>query len=173
MCRSIISNYSYYCLLTDMDWANKILSVSAMNLRNTKQRQAILDAIESHGGHLTAEEVYKIVKRRHPRLSLGTVYRNLRVLAGQGVVRELDFGMAITYFETTKDTHYHLVCRVCSGIVDVEMELEKRLMKLVEQASGVGGFQIENHRLDFVGVCESCRVKPARVAKQIRTLKAR
>lgn len=96
-----------------------------MNLRNTKQRQAILDAIETHGGHLTAEEVYRIVKRHHPRLSLGTVYRNLRILVGQGVVRELDFGMAITYFETTKDLHYHLVCRVCGGIVDVEMALEK------------------------------------------------
>lgn len=144
-----------------------------MNLRNTKQRQAILDAIEAHGGHLTAEEVYKIVKRRQPRLSLGTVYRNLRVLAQQGSVRELDFGMAITYFETTKDTHYHLVCRVCSGIVDMEMELEKKLMKLVELARGEGGFLIEEHRLDFVGVCETCQIKPAKAAKQIRGLRAR
>lgn len=144
-----------------------------MNLRNTKQRQAILDAIESHGGHLTAEEVYKIVKRRHPRLSLGTVYRNLRVLAGQGAVRELDFGMAITHFETTKDSHYHLVCRLCGGIVDVEIELEKKLMALVDKAKTVGGFQIEEHRLDFVGVCEMCQVKPARATKQVRGLKAR
>lgn len=144
-----------------------------MNLRNTKQRQAILDAIEAHGGHLTAEEVYKIVKRRHPRLSLGTVYRNLRVLAGQGAVRELDFGMAITHFETTKDSHYHLVCRLCGGIVDVEIELEKKLMALVDKAKTVGGFQIEEHRLDFVGVCEMCQVKPARATKQVRGLKAR
>ena len=150
-----------------------MLLVPPMNLRNTKQRQAILDAIEAHGGHLTAEEVYKIVKRRHPRLSLGTVYRNLRVLAGQGAVRELDFGMAITYFETTKDAHYHLVCKVCSGIVDVEIELEKKLMALVEQAKTIGGFQIEEHRLDFVGVCEQCQVKPARTTKHVRALKAR
>lgn len=129
--------------------------------------------MEAHGGHLTAEEVYKIVKRRHPRLSLGTVYRNLRVLTQQGTVRELDFGMAITYFETTKDTHYHLVCRVCGGIVDVEMALEKKLMKLVTQARGEGGFMIEEHRLDFVGVCEACQVKPAKAAKQIRALRAR
>lgn len=150
-----------------------MLAVFAMNLRNTKQRQAILDAMEAHGGHLTAEEVYKIVKRRHPRLSLGTVYRNLRVLTQQGTVRELDFGMAITYFETTKDTHYHLVCRVCGGIVDVEMALEKKLMKLVTQARGEGGFMIEEHRLDFVGICEACQVKPAKAAKQIRALRAR
>lgn len=147
-----------------------------MNYRNTKQRQAILDAIEGHGGHLTAEEIYKIVKRRHLRLSLGTVYRNLRVLAEQGSVRELDFGMAITHFEAVKDTHYHLVCRVCGGIADVEMELERKLTALVERSSsseGVGGFQIEQHRLDFVGVCQSCRIKPVRAGKQARMIKAR
>jgi Fe2+ or Zn2+ uptake regulation protein len=144
-----------------------------MNYRNTKQRQAILDAIEGHGGHLTAEEVYKIVKRRQPRLSLGTVYRNLRVLAEQGSVRELDFGMAVTYFETVKDTHYHLVCRVCGGISDVEMDLEHKLLTLVERALGARGFQIEQHRLDFVGVCKSCRSKPVRAARQARALKAR
>ncbi|MFN0107363.1 MAG: Fur family transcriptional regulator [Blastocatellia bacterium] len=144
-----------------------------MNLRNTKQRQAILDAIEKHGGHLTAEEVYTIVKGRHPLLSLGTVYRNLRVLTEQGSVRELDFGMAITYFETTKDPHYHLVCRVCSGIVDVEIELEKKLMALVEKAKVADGFQIEEHRLDFVGICKACQAKPVQAAKQVRALKAR
>lgn len=145
----------------------------SMNYRNTKQRQAILDAIEGHGGHLTAEEIYKVVKRRHPRLSLGTVYRNLRVLAEQGLLRELDFGMAITYFETTKDAHYHLVCRACGGISDLEMELERKLMALVERALGADGFQIEQHRLDFVGICKSCRAKPARSVKQVRMLKSR
>ncbi len=144
-----------------------------MNYRNTKQRQAILDAIEGQGGHLTAEEIYKSVKRRHPRLSLGTVYRNLRVLAEQGSVRELDFGMAITYFEMVKDIHYHLVCRVCGGISDIEMELERKLMALVERASDTDGFQVEQHRLDFVGVCKSCQLRPARATKQVRTLKAR
>lgn len=144
-----------------------------MNYRNTKQRQAILDAIEGHGGHLTAEEIYKIVKRRHLRLSLGTVYRNLRVLAGQGEVRELDFGMSVTYFETVKDAHYHLVCRVCSGISDMEMDLERKLMALVENASSADGFQVEQHRLDFVGVCKTCQSKPQRAAKMVRTLKSR
>jgi Fe2+ or Zn2+ uptake regulation protein len=144
-----------------------------MNYRNTKQRQAILDAIEGHGGHLTAEEVYKIVKRRHPRLSLGTVYRNLRVLAEQGSVRELDFGMTVTYFETVKDAHYHLVCRACGGISDVEMDLERKLLTLVERALGTRGFQIEQHRLDFVGVCKSCQSKPVRAGRQARALKTR
>jgi Fe2+ or Zn2+ uptake regulation protein len=144
-----------------------------MNYRTTKQRQAILEAIERHGGHLTADEIYKLVKRRFPRLSLGTVYRNLRVLASQGSVRELDFGMAITYFEAVKETHYHLICRVCGKITDAEMPVERRLKAIVERASSDGGFRIEEHRLDFIGVCAECQDKPPRAAKSGRAIKAR
>jgi len=144
-----------------------------MNIRNTKQRQAIFDAIEHHGGHLTADEIYKLVKRRFPRLSLGTVYRNLRVLVAQGSLRELDFGMAVTYFETVKDSHYHLICRVCGSISDAEMPVERRLQSVVKQAHGLSGFQIEEHRLDFIGVCASCQSKPGKMSRDARPLKSR
>jgi Fe2+ or Zn2+ uptake regulation protein len=144
-----------------------------MNFRNTKQRQAILEVIERHGGHLTADEIYKLVRRRFPRLSLGTVYRNLRVLAAHGSVRELDFGMAITYFETVKDSHYHLICRVCHKITDAEMPIERRLKAVVEKASNLGGFRIEEHRLDFIGVCAACQSKPSKASKHKRPLKLR
>ncbi len=144
-----------------------------MNHRNTKQRRVILDTVERHGGHLTADEIYQLARRRHPHLSLGTVYRNLRVLAAQGAVRELDFGMAVTYFETTKDPHYHLICRVCERIVDVEMPIERGLMKMVMRTPGIGGFQIEEHRLDFIGVCAACRNSDKKGPAKQRTLKAR
>jgi len=129
----------------------------SMNHRNTKQRQAILEAIERHGGHLTADEVYKLVRRRYRRLSLGTVDRNLRVLAAQGAVRELDFGLSVAYFEAMKNPHYHLICRVCEQITDAEMPIERRLQALIRRAPGVGGFQIEEHRLDFIGLCVNCQ----------------
>ena len=144
-----------------------------MNIRNTKQRQAIFDAIEQHGGHLTADEIYKLVKRRFPRLSLGTVYRNLRVLVAQGNLRELDFGMAVTYFETIKDAHYHLICRICGRITDVEAPIESRLNSLVASARGIGGFQVEEHRLDFIGVCGSCRSSTRKAGGNARRIKSR
>jgi len=144
-----------------------------MNIRNTKQRQAIFEAVEHHGGHLTADEIYKLVKRRFPRLSLGTVYRNLRVLVAQGGLRELDFGMAIMYFETVKDPHYHLICRVCGSITDTEAPLESRLRAIVGQARGVGGFRIEEHRLDFIGVCAGCQSRPEKMRKGARLIKSR
>jgi Fe2+ or Zn2+ uptake regulation protein len=145
----------------------------SMNLRNTKQRQAIFDAIENHGGHLTADEIYRLVKRRFPRLSLGTVYRNLRVLVAQGGLRELDFGMAVTYFETAKDTHYHLICRVCESIADADIPVERRLQSVAGQAGNLGGFRIEGHRLDFIGVCASCQSKPEKTKGSLRQIKSR
>jgi Fe2+ or Zn2+ uptake regulation protein len=144
-----------------------------MNIRNTKQRQAIFEAIEHHGGHLTADEIYKLVRRRFPRLSLGTVYRNLRVLVAQGSLRELDFGMAVTYFETVKDAHYHLICRVCGMIADAEAPIESRLNTMVEKARMTAGFKIEEHRLDFIGVCAACLAKPDQAGRNERQIKSR
>ncbi|MGE0127873.1 MAG: Fur family transcriptional regulator [Blastocatellales bacterium] len=144
-----------------------------MNTRNTKQRQAIFDAIEHHGGHLTADEIYKLVRRRFPRLSLGTVYRNLRVLVEQGSLRELDFGMAVTYFETVKDSHYHMICRVCGSITDAEIPIERRLQSVVAQAHNLGGFRIEEHRLDFIGVCAACQSKPTKTSRSARPIRSR
>lgn len=145
----------------------------SMNLRNTKQRQAIFEAIEHHGGHLTADEIYRLVKRCFPRLSLGTVYRNMRVLVAQGGLRELNFGMAVTYFETTKDPHYHLICRVCRSIADIDIPVERGLQSVVGQARNLGGFLIEEHRLDFIGICADCQPKPGKTKRSLRQIKSR
>jgi Fur family transcriptional regulator, peroxide stress response regulator len=144
-----------------------------MNVRNTKQRQAIFEAIENHGGHLTADEIYRLVKRRFPRLSLGTVYRNLRVLVAQGGLRELDFGTAVTYFETSKNSHYHLICRVCGSIADADIPVERGLQSVAGRARNLGGFRIEEHRLDFIGVCAACQTKPRKTSKSPRQIKSR
>lgn len=104
----------------------------SMKVRNTKQRQAIFEAIEHHGGHLTADEIYRLVKRRFPRLSLGTVYRNLRVLVARG-----------------------------------------GLQSVAGQAHNLGGFRIEEHRLDFIGVCAACQSKPGKTKMSLRQIKSR
>ena len=141
-----------------------------MNHRHTKQRQAILDVLERYGGHLTADEVYQLVKRRHPRLSLGTVYRNLHLLARQGILREIDVGFAVTYFETAKEPHFHLICRICGKIEDAILPLERGLAALVRRAAKTDGFLIEEPRLDFIGLCSACRTKGPKTAPPGGTL---
>src|SRR5262249_22619707 len=145
----------------------------SMNVRNTKQRQAIFEAIENRGGHLTADEIYRLVKRRFPPLSLGTGYRNLRVLVAQGGPREVEFRVAATYFETAKDSHYHLICRVCGIIADADIPVERGLQSVAAQVRNLGGFRIEEHRLDFMGVCAACQSKPRKTNKSPRQIKSR
>src|SRR6476660_6016183 len=95
--------------------------------RRSKQRKAILEVIEERGGHLTADQVYALVRHRQPKLSLGTVYRNLRILVAQGLVRTLDSGGQFSLFEAAKAPHYHLICRVCGAVTDVEAPVDEQL----------------------------------------------
>ncbi len=136
-----------------------------MQHRNSKQRQAVLTAIERHGGHLTADQIHALVRREFPRLSLGTVYRNLRVLIAQGSVRELKVGSAFSYFELAAESHYHLICRVCGHIADAEVPFDQQLTGLLQGTRQVSGFQLEDHRLDFIGVCLACQKKSGRRAR--------
>jgi len=140
-----------------------------MTYRRTKQRQGIIEAMERHGGHLTADQIYALVKAGFPRLSLGTVYRNLRVLIAQGAVRELAFGNTFSYFEVAKEAHYHFICRVCGGVEDAAVPVDQQFTALAQRTAR-GGFKVEDHRLDFVGVCSACqragRRKGKRAVKQ-------
>lgn len=144
-----------------------------MIFRQTRQRQTILEIIEQRGGHLTADQIYGLARKKFPRLSLGTVYRNLRVLVAQGSVRELDFGAAFSYFEAAKDQHYHLVCRVCGHIADLEGQIENRITAMVQRSRHAAGFMIEDHRLDFIGVCPRCQTKSSRSVRQHQSSKLR
>jgi Fur family peroxide stress response transcriptional regulator len=142
-----------------------------MQHRRTKQRQAILEAMEQHGGHLTADQIYALVKPRFPHLSLGTVYRNLRILTAQGSVRELDFGSASKFFEMAKDAHYHLICRACGKVEDADLPVNHRLTAIMQSSAPAGGFQIEEHRLDFVGVCPACQRAQRRTRARAKACK--
>ncbi len=128
----------------------------------------MLEAIEHHGGHLTADRIYTLVKRQFPRLSLGTVYRNLRVLIAQGSIRELDFGGGFSHFEVAKDAHYHFICRVCGQVEDAEAPVNQRLTAIVERSARAMSFRVEDHRLDFVGVCEACQRAERRTSKRAK-----
>ena len=122
--------------------------------RKSDQREAIVEAIKKLGGHSTADQVYETVKRSHPRISLGTVYRNLRVLCEQGAIREVKSGQAIGRFELASPRHYHLICRQCGNIEDCTMPVDRSLDEKVQRTTD---FKIEQHRLDFIGVCAKCR----------------
>ena len=131
--------------------------MSNSNLRITPQRKVILEELRTADSHLTADEVYKMVRARLPRISLGTVYRNLEILSRLGMIHKLELGGMQKRFDGKTQDHYHLRCVRCGRIDDVPMEPHTVLEGSVE---GLTDYKVLGHRLEFVGLCLTCREKP-------------
>jgi Fur family ferric uptake transcriptional regulator len=120
----------------------------------TRQRRALLDAVQREDRHPTADEVHRAVRRRLPRISLGTVYRNLELLVEQGLLRKLDLGGGQRRFDAKPGPHYHVRCTRCGRVEDVRM----RPLPAVERAAArATGYEVTEHHLEFVGRCGECR----------------
>lgn len=127
-----------------------------MNFRMTRQRRIILEELKKLHSHPTADQVYQIVRERIPRISLGTVYRNLGVLAEFGHVQVLEFGNMQRRFDGSPGTHYHVLCTHCGRVEDVPAEPIPAVEEAVREMSD---WEITRHRLKFFGVCPECREK--------------
>jgi Fur family transcriptional regulator, ferric uptake regulator len=122
--------------------------------RNTKQRQAILEELRSRRNHPTAGDLFHSLRRHLPRISLGTVYRNLEILTETGQVLKLACGQTESRYDGTVTPHTHVCCESCHRVADVELDLPA----LADLAgTTVDGFTIASHSLLLRGICESCR----------------
>lgn len=124
--------------------------------RNTPQRRIILEELQKVESHPTAVEVYELVRRRLPKISLGTVYRNLERLAAGGKIQKLALAGAEARFDGDLDHHYHVRCVQCGRVSDVRGLVADLAGIRVQQAAG---YEILGHRLEFVGVCPICQAK--------------
>jgi Fur family ferric uptake transcriptional regulator len=122
--------------------------------RNTRQRQVILEELRRLTSHPTATELYEIVRQRLPKVSLGTVYRNLELLNQLGAIRKLELGGSESRFDGNLTPHHHVRCNRCGRLDD----LHGLPTGLVAQPHGnLGGYQIIGHRLEFIGICPDCQ----------------
>jgi Fe2+ or Zn2+ uptake regulation protein len=127
--------------------------------RNTRQRKLILDELQKVKTHPTAATLYIIVRRRMPKISLGTVYRNLELLNQMGMVRKIDFSGAEARYDGNVEDHDHLRCICCLRIDDAPGPP----LALVEGGKeDWGGYKVFGHRLEFFGVCPKCRRRKAK-----------
>lgn len=123
-------------------------------MRNSRQRDAILRAVRRTTCHPTADWVYSQVKREIPGISLGTVYRNLRLLTEAGELSSYEGAGGVSRFDGCAETHYHFRCDRCGVMLDVEAPVDCELDKLVAVHTGL---DIRCHVLEFRGVCPDCR----------------
>ena len=126
------------------------------NLRLTQQRKVILEALHSTHTHPGADEIYQIVRQILPRISLGTVYRNLEILSEMGEIQKLEISGGLKRFDGNPHNHYHIRCKRCDRIDDAPLDL---LQDLEQELEDETGFDILGHRLEFVGFCAQCLKK--------------
>ncbi|MBU1228570.1 MAG: transcriptional repressor [Proteobacteria bacterium] len=120
--------------------------------RLSRQRETILDELRKVKTHPTADEVYDMVRKILPRISLGTVYRNLDFLSGRGVVLRLGGAGTQKRFDGNPAAHPHLRCSVCGRVDDLEWPLALPELP-VEQSMGYSRLRCD---VEFVGVCPMC-----------------
>ena len=125
--------------------------------RNTIQKGIVFDVFSEMHNHPSAGMVYEAVHERYPEISKATVYRILADAAEEGNVLRLKLAGSDDRYDVTLGRHYHIVCKECGAVADVEAVLNEKA--LLKNAKGFENFLIEDVHMEFVGLCEGCRTK--------------
>ena len=122
-------------------------------LKYSRQRESIKEFLRTRTDHPTADAVYENMKLIYPNISLGTVYRNLTLLADIGEIQRLRVGDGVDHFDADTSLHYHFVCTKCGCVEDLDMD---SIEEINEAASARFDGQIDGHVTYFYGTCGNC-----------------
>jgi Fe2+ or Zn2+ uptake regulation protein len=131
---------------------NQLLNRSG--LKATNQRLGILEVLKKRG-HSTIDEIYHIVLKSHPAISLATVYKNVDIMLQRGVLVEVPIAGAKSQFEIKKHDHIHLICQKCGSVTDETIEvIPQDQLKLLAQKDD---FVLDRAQINLYGICHSCQ----------------
>ncbi|WP_020059430.1 MULTISPECIES: ferric iron uptake transcriptional regulator [Bacillus] len=133
----------------------------AASYKLTPQREATVRVLlENEEDHLSAEDVYLLVKEKSPEIGLATVYRTLELLSELKIVDKINFGDGVSRYDLRQEGasrfHHHLICTECGAVEEIQEDLLGEVEKRVEQE---WRFKVKDHRLTFHGICEKCQEK--------------
>ncbi len=135
--------------------------MQAQSYKLTPQREATVRVLlENEQDHLSAEDVFMLVKDKSPEIGLATVYRTLELLSEMHVVEKMNFGDGVARYDLRYDNthhhHHHLICVQCGSVEEIK---EDWLVSLEERLAEDHNFKVVDHRLDFQGICSACQEK--------------
>jgi Fur family ferric uptake transcriptional regulator len=134
-------------------------------LKQTRQREAIFEAFAAAKGHVSSEELYEVVRARHPEVGAATVYRALKLFCDAGVARAHHFRDGVTLYEREGHHHDHLICTGCGAIVEFERAL---IEEEQEKVAAEHGYRLTQHRHILYGICPKCQKKGSVAARPVR-----
>ncbi len=133
-----------------------------MQLRMTNQREIILRELKRSKQHLSADELYDIVKKIMPRISLATVYRNLEILSEAGLIGKLEISGRQKRFDYEVSDHDHIYCIICHRVDNLNIERESVKS---EQLADEAGYSITGYRVEIIGICPKCQKKQKKIGE--------
>jgi len=121
--------------------------------RATRQLEAVFQALQGDPTHPFADEIYRRVRKKLPRISLATVYRNLQRLVEDGKIRTVLLGERVARYDPETNDHDHFICESCGRVIDLFLQRDRQvdLTPLVRD-----GFLVSTHNLTVYGVCQVC-----------------
>ncbi len=139
--------------------------IAERGLKQSRQRNLIVETFYAIGGHVPVERLVAEVRRQEPRVSVATVYRTMKLLAECGLALPRQFGEAQTLYEPAggRGHHDHLICTACGRIVEFE---NQRIEALQRRVARTHGFEVESHKLELYGRCAGCRGGPGRAVPE-------
>ena len=123
-------------------------------MRNSKKRTAILEYLAGSKEHPTASAVFHALSETDPKLSLGTVYRNLNQLVDEGLIIRLTVPGGSDRYDGASLQHSHIICDRCGRICDVPEETTRSLSKDIE---AITGYKVFDTGMILHGICSECR----------------
>ena len=135
------------------------------SLKHSQKRDWIPDIFLRIEKHLTAEDLWSAVKKKHPSVGFATVYRTMKLLCESGMCRELSFEDGTTRYEHNygHEHHDHLICTECGRCLEV---IDGKIERLQERLMKHHGFSPKYHRMNLYGICKKCKSRPPRHSKE-------
>ena len=123
-------------------------------LKRSEQREAILDVFLRSERHLSVDDLYRLVRRKHPEVGRTTVYRTLKLLQSAGLASELEIeGQSRFEREYKRQHHDHFICKTCGAIFEFSSDEIERIQ---DEVAADLGFVIDGHRHQIFGYCRDC-----------------
>jgi Fur family ferric uptake transcriptional regulator len=152
------SQHPYAAWLMSMTEEQEVFlnHIQKQGLKRTAQRDLILDVFLRTEGHLSGEDLYRLVHEKDATVGQTTVYRTLRLLTDAGLAREVRFGDGRAHYEHNyKHQHHdHMICKECGKIIEF---YSPELEAIQDAMAAKHRFELTSHLLRMIGICADCR----------------